>query len=181
MREVLDSDQEWAFTHGLIPADYARLVRDSVFQSGAMRERARRRLSLVCAALGIYDRMIHLEEQRLAENPDDPVALRRLVWALLRDGRFDDVQRQVARLESLDVSDAASDMIVEAARRTLVDGRIERIRALPLLSRVEARELTRGYAPPEARPWTEARRLHRPLERTPAETRSASIRTQSIP
>lgn len=181
VRDVLDSAPEWAFTRGLIPADYARLVRESVFQSGAPRERAGRRLSLVFAALGLYDRMIHLEEQRLAKNPDDPVALRRLVWALLRDGRLDEAQVQRARLESLEVSDAASRMIVEAARRTLSDGRSERIRSLPLLSRLEARELTRGYAAPAPRPWSEARRLDHPHDSRAAARPPPANRTRSIP
>jgi hypothetical protein len=152
-----------------------------VFQSGAPRERAGRRLSLVFAALGLYDRMIHLEEQRLAKNPDDPVALRRLVWALLRDGRLDEAQVQRARLESLEVSDAASRMIVEAARRTLSDGRSERIRSLPLLSRLEARELTRGYAAPAPRPWSEARRLDHPHDSRAAARPPPANRTRSIP
>jgi len=129
---------------------------------------------LVYAALGLYDRMIHLEKQRLVKHPDDAVALRRLVWALLRDGRLDEAPVQRVRLESIDGTDAGSRMIIEAARWKLGDGRTERIRSLPLLSRIEARELTRGYALPEERAWPQARRLYAP-SRESDESRRAEV------
>lgn len=158
VERVLDRAPGWAFRHGLIPSDYPRLVAATAYGVSTDRLRAARRLSLVYAALGLYERSAALERGLLTETAggnqekggDDLVALRRLAWSLARSHRRAELPDLLHRLERQDELDALGQQLRDALRAAIATGDFESLAALPLLARHEAPELTSGYRSPTA-------------------------------
>ena len=141
-------------THGLVPVHFAELAAAAHTGPRAERPAAAGSLGSLYASLGLYEHAIRLDRATLATDPSARVPRRRLVWSLLRLGRFDEARDEAVALAQAPDADALSSRIAEMARRAPeldAETRAREIAQLPLLTRNEALGVMGGIARPEPR------------------------------
>jgi hypothetical protein len=144
----------YAVTHGLVPVQFTELAAAAHTGLPADRPAAAGWLASLYASLGLYERAIRLDRATLAAEPSAQASRRRLVWSLLRLGRFDEARDEAAALAQAPDADALSRHIAEAARRIPeldAETRAAEIARLPVLTRGEALRVMGGIARPELR------------------------------
>lgn len=153
--DVVQANLDWAIAHGMVPASIEGTTTALYGSDPAVRTRARRYLSAVYVSLGAYEPSVRFDRKLLEADERDVPARRRLVWALLRTGRFDEAARVAEPLAREPESDWLSHRIAEVARDAVaatdeaaLRGRIAR---LPLLTPGEAQVVARGIVLPAAR------------------------------
>lgn len=149
---VIDVHPDWAIAHGLVPTYFGKIMNEVNDQSSSTRPRALNMLAEIYAALGVYDRAIAIDTERLKQIPNAVAAQRRLTWSLLRTHDWVGARRAGHRLNALTPTDALSQGIVAVATRAMTDqDRIQAVTRLAVFSNAEAARLTGGMARPETR------------------------------
>ncbi|HXK23292.1 MAG TPA: hypothetical protein VMS55_11515 [Myxococcota bacterium] len=144
----------FAVTHGIVPVHFEDLAASAHTGPAAARRAAAGALASVYACLGLYERALRLDRATLEGDPTALSARRRMVWSLLRLGRFDEAQREAAALLEAAGDDALSQRIARTASdiASLDDeARAARIATLPVFTPVEAQQAMAGMALPEVR------------------------------
>ena len=155
VEHVIAQAPGWAVAHGLIPRDFAQLEARTRVADPTPRLLARDRLAALLATLGAYAHAAPIDRGILREQPHALLAARRLLWTLLHLRA--DAEASVLA-EALDASAAPTDEISralidttrllpslsEAQRRALVA-------MLPMMTRIQARQLGTGMMNPEVR------------------------------
>jgi hypothetical protein len=177
---AIRANRLYAVSHGLVPVHFADISASAHEGDADERQGAADWLASIYASLGLYERAIRLDREILSAAPDAVPARRRLVWSLLRAGRFDEARAQADALDDAPPGDGLSRFIAETAREVAElspEERASRIATLPLLSRAEAARLMGGMARPEAR-VQRAREIERQIgssaRSTPSSTFSGS-------
>ena len=156
VERVIAENYGWARFHGVIPSNFTQLTRASFGADESKKVWSRHQLATVYAVLGMYDRAIALDEIIIVGDEDDTRARRRLVWCLMRTGRFDDAARAASRLHAAPPEDVLSHHIAtsaeEAAAMEELEARRSLVATLPLLTRGEAAAVMLGVRGPSARP-----------------------------
>ena len=152
---VIREAPDWAFRHGMVPADLRALEQARRHLDPAMRRNAANRLASIFAALGLYERALVVDEELLRTQPQAWEARRRQVWALLRLGRTEAAVEAAAALDGAPKADRLGHAIARSARRAAsFDTPEERRRLaarLPVFTRPEAQALLSGLIPPRQR------------------------------
>ena len=154
--QVIRESRPWAIRRAMIPAHFDTIT-SQAFRGGntGERTRARQLLASIYVALGLYERAVELDAQRIASDPEAVFAARRLVWSLLRLGRFDEALEIVPTLEARPAADGLSHRIAEAAREAAAlddaEARAVRLAQLPVFTPGETVALTRNVLAPAAR------------------------------
>lgn len=151
-RVILEAP-EWAVSHAVVPRDFAGLAKAAHSFDPAVRRSAEERLADAYAVLGLYERAIVLDRRLLLSKPPSLTAARRLVWSLLRLGRYAEAARAADQPGGLaEAGDPLSRLIATTARdasRLAAAGRTEeaatRVAELPLLTLPQAQYLLAGY------------------------------------
>jgi len=150
---VIRNAPDWAVRHGTIPRRFVHMAQ--VAAAGRATAAARNRVAAISAVLGRYERAIEIDRALLRAEPDAVPVRRRLVWSLLRLGRFEEASEQAAPLADRPTGDELSAWIAATARevRTLDPGSARTaIAALAFLTPAEAAALQEGLEPPATRP-----------------------------
>lgn len=139
---VIRGNRLFAVTHGLVPLDFVELTAAARSADPELRRAAAARLASLYASLGLYERAIRLDRTSLAARPADVPPHRRVVWSLLRLGRFEEAREEAeALLAQALPEDRLSLGIAETARDAAAGGdselRASRIATLPVLTRAE--------------------------------------------
>jgi tetratricopeptide (TPR) repeat protein len=149
---VIDAHPKWAIAHGLVPTYFDKIINEVNDRSSSTRPRALNMLAEIYAALGVYDRAIAIDMERLEQIPHAVVAQRRLTWSLLRTNDWGRARLAGKRLNALAPTDALSQGIVAVATRAMTDqDRTQAVARLAVFSNAEAARLTGGMARPETR------------------------------
>ncbi len=156
VERVIEAAPRWAIAHGIVPRDFEALRAATVGSESQRRSFARHRLASIYAALGAYERALDIDLPDLSKAPDRVLARRRVVWSLLRLGRFDEAADQAELLlASAQPQDGASHIIAEAALRaasmTDDEERSSLVRTLSLLTDAEVPMVMRGVQGPSPR------------------------------
>jgi len=149
---VIEEAPRWAVAHGLAPRGLGVLQKTAMGRDRSQRRAALEALAAFHAALGSYGQAADLERRVLRMHPEAFSSRRRLVWSLLRAGRFEESQEEAALL--VDSHDALARTIAAAALEIPGFGaeeRAARIALLPVFTRAEAGVLRSMLAGPRTR------------------------------
>ncbi len=155
VERVVRANPEWAFRNGVIPSHF-RILKSSLGERlPNQRWPGQAELARLYAVLGGYETAVDLDRQRLRVDPTLERVRRRLVWSLLRLGRFDEADAEAEPLRATGSGDGLTAAIASAARTARDAPRspeTARLRSsLPLLSLPEANAIGWGFRPPEPR------------------------------
>lgn len=143
---AIDASLVWSVRNAVVPVAFRELQAASRARAPAARADARDRLAQAYAQLGLYEHALRLDRRLLREQARHARARRRVVWSLLRLGRFAEARSEArflvaGELESLLAASA------EALFADPTDAEARSVLArLPLLSRSEAAGLGGGLA-----------------------------------
>jgi hypothetical protein len=160
LAQVVREAPQWAFQHGVVPADFLRVLGATRSLDPGRRAPAQHRLAAIYAAVGLYERAEAIDRRLLAAaGPAATAAGRRLVWSLLRQGRFSESLAVADKLATIAAAeDALAAHVVSAAREAAAQaeaGHEAKAAALaavlPVFNAAEARRLLFGYHEPEPR------------------------------
>jgi hypothetical protein len=112
---VLRARPDWAVAHEMLPASYASLVAARTDPDPAVRFRALDYLGLVCALLGLYPESVQFDREAVALAPDALAPRRRLVYTLLRLGRWDEARAALEAIGRIAPEDALSQLAARQA------------------------------------------------------------------
>jgi len=179
---VIREAPEWAEAHGLVPRDLAALEAARAGSDPARKLGALERLAEQRAALGLYEEAVAIEREILGANPGAIPPARRLVWSLLRLGRFAEARAEARTLERAGGLPAAIARTARTAEDADPEARETALARLPVFTRPEARGAVAGLADPPPRCWPEADREvsarraspREPEPRTPASPTAGS-------
>jgi hypothetical protein len=151
--QVVRQSRTWALIHGLLPIDIDQAEAAARGANLGLREHGRDRLASVYAALGVYEQAVRTDRLLLGSNPDARLARRRLVWSLLRLGRFEEAAAEADALEALAGDDGLAREIASTARAAAAGDpeASTRIALLPLFTRGEAAATLIGFVSPPIR------------------------------
>ena len=158
VERVLRSAPRWAFRHGVIPAHFRSLQLSLEARLPNQRWPRQAELARLYAVLGRYQAAVQLDRQRLRSDPSLERVRRRLVWSLLRLGRFDEADRAAEALRAAGTGDGLTLAIAAAAQSARQASSPEEaarlVTLLPLLTLPEAKNMQRGFrvAEPRSRP-----------------------------
>jgi len=150
---VIRSNRLFAVTHGLVPLELREISAAANAGDPEPRRLAAARLATLYASLGLYERALRLDRTTLAAHPANVPARRRMVWSLLRLGRFEDARDEAAPLAQTEdaLSRAIADVAREAPAAEDAELRASRIARLPVLTRAEVPWVLAGTGGAEAR------------------------------
>jgi hypothetical protein len=151
--DVVREAPQWAVSHGVVPHGFVSMAHDTL--AGRANTAVRDRVAAISAVLGRYDRAIAIDRALLHAEPQRVSARRRIVWSLLRTGRYEEAATAARELEERAGGDPLSAWIADTARevRALDPERARAaIATLPFLTRAESDAVQFGLEPPELRP-----------------------------
>ena len=151
VESVIREAPGWAIAHGIVPHGFVRMARNAA--AGRTGTAARDRVASIVAVLGRYERSIAIDRGLLRAEPHALRVRRRLVWSLLRLGRYEDAAAAADELEALS-SDGFSAWIGKAAHEagTLAPEQARAaIATLRFLTASEGDSLQEGLEPPQPR------------------------------
>jgi len=111
---VIRARPGWAETEGLVPQGYGELLAAAA-PASARRVGALEALGLGYALVGAYEEQVANDRVAVALRPRAPAPRRRLIYGLLRLGRFEAARREAAALLRLAPDDPRSRAFVRAA------------------------------------------------------------------
>jgi hypothetical protein len=150
---VIRDAPDWAILHGVAPHGFVRMEQNTA--SGRAASAARDRVAMISAVLGRYERALAIDSELLRAEPQAARVPRRIVWSLLRLGRFAEATAAAERLQTRLAPDPVSAQILATARGIGgLDPEAARaaVARLPLLLPGESAALIAGIEPPEPRP-----------------------------
>jgi hypothetical protein len=150
---VIRDAPDWAIAHGVVPLGFVRWAQKTA--AGQAESAARDQVATVWAVLGRYERAIAIDRGLVRVEPQAVRVRRRLVWSLLRLGRFEQAAEAARELESRPAGDGLSAWIVDTLRRApQLDAEAARAAtaSLPFLTAGDSAALQRGLVPPQPRP-----------------------------
>jgi hypothetical protein len=152
---VLREAPAWAAAHGLVPGDLASIEADASGDDPRRKRWALDRLAALWVALGRYEDAIALDRRLLRANPGAPAPARRLLWSLLRVGRYQEAGELAQTLAPSHTSGLLAAIATVALRAQTADAdeMAELLARLPVFTRSEAAGFVAGTTPPPARPW----------------------------
>lgn len=159
VERVVREAPQWAWEHGLVPLDWRGLQEAARSLDPALRRPAQERLASLWLALGVYGRSEAIDRTLVASAPPSVTAGRRLVWALLHQGRYDEAAETARTLSEIaPEGDALSRLVASTAREAAAlssSGQIAEAEAraamLPVFDGSQAAWLLAGFREPEAR------------------------------
>jgi len=155
VEQAVRANPEWAFQHGVIPSHFRSLQLSLEARLPNQRWPGQAELARLYAVLGRYETAVSLDRQRLRADPTLERVRRRLVWSLLRLGRFDEADAEAQALRAEGSGDALTAAIADAARMARQESTsLETARlmaTLPLLTLPEAKGIQWGFRPAEPR------------------------------
>ena len=125
---VIRARPEWAETQGMVPQGHSAL-RAAAEPGNTRRVGAVELLGLGYALVGAYEEQVANDRVAVALRPRAPAPRRRLVYGLLRLGRFEEARQEAAALLRLDPGDPRSRAFARAAEFPAPDA----VNGLPLL------------------------------------------------
>jgi tetratricopeptide (TPR) repeat protein len=152
---VIREAPAWAAAHGLVPGDLASIEADAISDDPRRKRWALDRLAALWVALGRYEDAIALDQRLLRANPGASAPARRLLWSLLRVGRYQEAGELAQKLAHSQTSSLVAAIASVALRAQTADPDeiAELLARLPVITRSEAAGIVAGTTPPEARPW----------------------------
>ena len=164
IEEVVRERSDWATRNGVIPVRFEEATllahggrtRLAYGKTPEGRMWTRSFLAATYAALGLYERTVELDRERVEEDERAVRARRRLVWSLLRLGRYAQAAEAARALERQPAADRLSHLIADTARRvadeTDEETRASLVAQLPVFDPVDVTMLTGRIMLPAPRP-----------------------------
>ena len=153
---AITTNRAWATGHGIVPRNFDRLTAAAHGSDRELRAFARPRLASIYATLGLYERALEIDLVDLEYTGVPMQTRRRVVWSLLRLGRFEEAAESAAPLTQAPPRDPVSRIVAEGARRAAAmdddEERASLVATLPLFTRAEVAMLMMGFQGPSPRP-----------------------------
>ena len=153
--EVILKAPQWAYRNGLVPADMTSLLRSASDRTPRIRLRATDRIASIYALLGLYEKAIKLDRRTLVYDSTAKRARRRLVWSLLKSGRFEEANEEARALDRESEGAGLDGLLARAAASAKKDDpdiASQGLAQLPLLAPLEVQQVDVGFPSPPARP-----------------------------
>jgi hypothetical protein len=98
---VIQGAPAWAIANGVIPVDWNEMMKVvSKSQARGQATIQTRRLSMLYAVLGLYDRALKVDRWILMREPLDGAAAHRVVWSLTQLRRFEEAYQAALKFEA---------------------------------------------------------------------------------
>ena len=146
---------EWSIQNGVIPVDWAQMMEEvSKAQRRGQPSPQTRRMSMLYAVLGLYDRGLKADRWILNREPLDGAAAHRVIWTLTQLRRFEDAYAAALEFEAgplgASIGTAWSDQM-DALLAFDPSERARRVARTPLLQRAHQQIVQLGRIPAVAR------------------------------